>query len=267
MTVSFEPSLHEQGWSYQRPRLLCLHGGGSSAAIFQIQIRKLQHILKEQFDFVFVNGPIESSAGPGVLPIFEGCGPYYRWVRDNSQLTTEEQFQEQEGALAYLRTFIEEQGPFAGIVGFSQGARVASGLLLEEQAKQEFQGLPLFGIFICGTYPPLHQNSDQAITLPTVHACGLRDPWRGEGEALYKHCAGNSDKSLMKFPGSHAPPLKTEDMYKLAAIILATYDRHLESQQTGSESDTLSSDSSSSDDKGAFSQTYIRDHCTKVVHR
>lgn len=62
------------------PTILCLHGGGTSSTIFNIQTIRLQRALSSNFSFIFLDAPFESPAGPGVLPVFEGCGPFYRWL-------------------------------------------------------------------------------------------------------------------------------------------------------------------------------------------
>jgi hypothetical protein len=62
------------------PRILCLHGGGVSGQIFRIQTARLRNALRDHFTFFFVDAPFPAEPGPGVLPFFEGCGPYYKWV-------------------------------------------------------------------------------------------------------------------------------------------------------------------------------------------
>lgn len=36
-------------------------------------------LLQDAFEFIFLDGPMESAAGPGVLPMFSGQEPYYCW--------------------------------------------------------------------------------------------------------------------------------------------------------------------------------------------
>lgn len=63
-----------------KPRILCLHGGGTSATIFAVQTIRLRRLLPH-FEFVFLSGPFASGPGPGVLPYFDGMDPYFRWRR------------------------------------------------------------------------------------------------------------------------------------------------------------------------------------------
>lgn len=62
-----------------KPALLLLHGAGSSAAIFRIQTHFLAKALSPYFDLVYVDAPIHSAPGPGILPYFQGMEAYYRW--------------------------------------------------------------------------------------------------------------------------------------------------------------------------------------------
>lgn len=83
-------------------------------------------------------------------------------------------------ALNYLYRIMEKEGPFDGIIGYSEGATVASTLVLHEQWRLETEGRePMFkcAVFF-GGWPPLTPDldgivladeSDLMITIPTVH--------------------------------------------------------------------------------------------------
>lgn len=62
-----------------KPVLLLLHGAGSSAAIFRIQTHFLAKALSPYFDLIYVDAPLRSTPGPGILPYFQGMDAYYRW--------------------------------------------------------------------------------------------------------------------------------------------------------------------------------------------
>ncbi|KKY30414.1 putative oxidoreductase [Diaporthe ampelina] len=62
-----------------KPVLLLLHGAGSSAAIFRIQTHFLAKALSPYFDLIYVDAPLRSGPGPGILPYFQGMEAYYRW--------------------------------------------------------------------------------------------------------------------------------------------------------------------------------------------
>ncbi|KAL8965895.1 MAG: hypothetical protein Q9183_003631 [Haloplaca sp. 2 TL-2023] len=221
------------------PCLLCLHGGGTSAHIFSIQTRRLQKALAKHFRFVFVDGPFECPAGPGVLPFFEGMGPYRRWIDEDG---------DERGQVRPLlqRTMAEDGGNFVGVLGFSQGARLALGLLHEKQEKKaeaftEFG----FGVFICGTYPPLGISSalfpatptvqfetqywevkhQSILNMPTVHVLGYKDPFLYKSRLLAQ-CSEPSSTTVMGFNMGHHLPVIPADTLRLANKLIALYESY-----------------------------------------
>jgi Serine hydrolase (FSH1) len=85
-----------------------------------------------------------------------------------------------QNAIDYLYRVMEEDGPFDGIIGYSEGATVAATLLLHEQRRFETEGIPpMFkcALFFAG-WPPmnpdlnglvLEDESDLTISIPTCH--------------------------------------------------------------------------------------------------
>ncbi len=83
-------------------------------------------------------------------------------------------------AIDYLYGIMERDGPFDGIIGYSEGATVAATLLLHEQRRFETQGIPTMfkcALFFAG-WPPMNPDmdsivladeSDLTITIPTCH--------------------------------------------------------------------------------------------------
>ena len=209
------------------PRILCLHGGGTSAMIFKIQTRRLQWSLRQHFRFVFVDAPFESAAGPGVLPIFEGCGPFYKWVIPES--TTPER--DQQRVRQVLRKAIVDDsgdGEFVGVLGFSQGGRMVAGLLADQE-EGEATGLPYwqFAVLLCASYPPLSMSNERVrkepkgpvdvhgedpepeereiISIPSVHVRGTLDPHCEKGRRLAKYFNRETSVSMEFVMGHHLP--------------------------------------------------------------
>jgi Serine hydrolase (FSH1) len=165
----------------------------------------------------FVHGPVQAFPPEGFEEFF-GVGPYYRFIKpaetetgSNDILdrirhfpkgaTAEDQMRELmrggmtavpvsdldvhsnesvQEALDYLYAIMEEEGPFDGIIGYSEGATVAATLILHEQRRFEIEGRePMFkcALFFAG-WPPmdpelnrivLADESDLMITIPTCH--------------------------------------------------------------------------------------------------
>ncbi|KAF6810638.1 oxidoreductase [Colletotrichum sojae] len=212
------------------PKVLCLHGGGTSARIFGIQLARLTRELSAHFEFVYLDAPIKTGPGPGVLPFFEGCDPFFRWVSDDPATPAAEFQAQKERTMALLKDFVRENGPFVGLVGFSQGARAAASLLLEDQ-REPFFGGKVFGLFICGTFPPFVPCEDVVIAAPTVHVIGLEDPWEPDSEELLGLCDKEGPRRVVRFPEGHHLPTSKETIAQISRLVLGIYRENVASAE------------------------------------
>lgn len=108
-------------------RILCLHGMGTNAEIFQQQTGKppdtttgissltfkasLRELLPANYVFVFIDGPETCEPAPGVSHVFPG--PYRRWY--STPTTTKVT-----AVHSYITEIIDREGGFDGVMGFSQ---------------------------------------------------------------------------------------------------------------------------------------------------
>lgn len=113
-------------------RILCLHGMGVNADIFALQTGKqlfapvLDHetqsrvncpaasiraTLPSTYDFFFVDGPAVCDAAPSVGEVF--AGPYRCWYNTPTMAKVS-------AAHDFVRGVMEKEGPFDGVMGFSQ---------------------------------------------------------------------------------------------------------------------------------------------------
>ncbi|KAI0451016.1 serine hydrolase FSH [Xylaria acuta] len=123
------------------PRILCLHGGGTNARIFRAQCRVLSRGLEPHFRLVYAEAPYASAPGPDVVAVYAGDGPFKRWLR---WLPTHEAL-EDEAAVRDIDRVTREamdaddadgaDGPWVGLLGFSQGAKLAVSLLFRQQQR------------------------------------------------------------------------------------------------------------------------------------
>ncbi len=219
------------------PAILCLHGGGSSATVFKIQTRRLYWRLSSRFRFVFVQAPVEGEPGWGMLPTFASMAPFHRWVsrRFKPGEGGHEVVPEAEVDVidAIILRAMEENGgrsSFAGVMGFSQGARLAAGLLLRQQLEIREMGFSVwgfrFGVIIGGPFPPLalvNEDWELDYTLmgqvPTVHAWGRRDPVRQGAQKLADVC-DSANTFVMDFAGEHHLPLTDHEADELCGLIV-----------------------------------------------
>ncbi|KIX09926.1 uncharacterized protein Z518_01007 [Rhinocladiella mackenziei CBS 650.93] len=222
------------------PAVLCLHGGGSNSTVFKIQCRRLIWNLEKQFRFVFAQAPIEGTPGHGMIPVFASCAPFYRWVtrrfksgESDVELTPTDEIQAVDDIL--LRVMRENGGIecFKGVIGFSQGARLVSGLLLRQKREERDLGSSkwkfAFGVMIGGPFPPIAMAEEVDVkdyellrTVPTVHAWG-RDDHVMEGCKALKEACESDNCFQMDFEGGHHLPLKDVEAKDLCDLIMAAW--------------------------------------------
>ena len=223
------------------PRILCLHGGGTSAMIFKFQARRLIRALKSHFRLVFIDAPFDSAPGPGVLPVFEGAGPYYEW------LATDREGEERVRSLLHKKLHEADGAPFVGVLGFSQGTRIAAGLLHEQEHTGTVAPSLCFGVLLNGNYPPLRQAShpstlfpgiveftqdesarewkkahEGVIHLPSVHVHGRQDFLLPRSQVLVK-CFDPSSATVFEFDNGHFLPTRDDDTQKIADEVVRIY--------------------------------------------
>jgi Serine hydrolase (FSH1) len=226
----------------KKQQILCLHGMGSNAQIFKFQTRQFQLLLDPHFNFFFVDAPIPCEPGPEILPTFDGCGPFRRWTCPGDR-------ERQEKILIDLHQLIDDAAsrgqPFAAVMGFSEGASVATGLMLDQQERWQRKFMerdgPLslspkfcYAVLLCGgTNPPFlpsdhdffHPSSQinninetdgdlevQKISVPPVHVLGLSDSRLPDGQDLLKRFYDASTSSIFEWDGGHQLPTSTEEL-------------------------------------------------------
>ncbi|KAJ5870153.1 oxidoreductase [Penicillium solitum] len=216
-----------------RKALLCIHGAGCSAAIFRVQISKLRVALKNEFEFVYATAPFSSSPGPGVLPVFQGMGPYYTWFQKHhdavTNTTTPTVGDRVAAVIGPVQKTVQDwsitnpQAPIVGIVAFSEGALVAT-LLLHQQQMGKLPWFPKMSIavLICCFYSDEARDYMRAeaqddddkliINVPTLHLHGRQDfALQGSRQMVETHyLPQNAD--VLEFQGKHNFPNRPSDV-------------------------------------------------------
>ena len=248
-----DPTLH-------LPRLLCLHGGGTNAKIFEAQCRALKSQLQPTFRLCFANAPFSSDAGPDVLSVYKDHGPFRRWLRwapwhpaiearaavlqieDSLQAAMDED--DRKGAT----------GDWVGLLGFSQGAKLCASLLFRQQVREEWFGGRRngpdfrFAVLLAGRGPlvsldpelvmtpslvdaahvgsevhvvPDARSTEHLLRLPTVHVHGLQDPGLEAHRELLKGYCERGSTRLVEWNGHHRIPIKSGVVATIVQQILA----------------------------------------------
>lgn len=161
--------------------------------------------------FRFIDAPCEAVPPKGFADFF-GNPPYYRFIEPDDKDTEEtdvlsrirdfpecdtaedtmrelmkegiaSSVQSTDRAIQFLFDIMEKEGPFEGIIGYSEGATVAGTLLLHEQRRREKAGrTPQIkcAIFFAG-WPPLDPVtyamvlSDESDLMIDIHTCHISE--------------------------------------------------------------------------------------------
>ncbi|KAJ6119128.1 hypothetical protein N7523_003408 [Penicillium sp. IBT 18751x] len=223
------------------PRILCLHGGGTNARIFKAQCRVIRNHLADSFRLVFADAPFPSPPGPDVTSVYGDWGQFRAWL----PLPTINEYvidkiDESIAAAMNADDRAGATGPWVGLLGFSQGARVAASLLFRQQwyslhpavcfdpkdvgafAPTEYR----FAVLLAGRGPLIEmcargdnvQPEFDLLQLPTIHVHGLQDPGLEMHRDLLRCCLSSSAR-LVEWDGDHRVPITTKDVGKVVAEI------------------------------------------------
>lgn len=227
------------------PRILCLHGGGTNAAIFQMQCRVLEKRLGRSFRLVYAQAPFTSTEpGPDVTSVYRNYGPFRVWFCDHNMskfLTSRDVATAIDASLALAMAADDAKGAtgdWVGLLGFSQGAKAAASILYRQQrcAITNFRFAILFagrgplvwlmpdlprpdGLvdaatpFTYASSPWVSLGSDEhMLRLPTVHVHGVNDPGLEYHRDLLREYCDPLQATLLEWAGDHRMPIKSRDV-------------------------------------------------------
>jgi predicted esterase len=214
------------------PAILCFHGHGTNATIFHYQLRHIIKTLGVTFRFVFVDAPFEvSHPGHGVLPTFVDVKPFRRWNCDDIAadvfgVSVEDVKQEKLQVRDLLAENLErerQRGPgIVGVLAFSQGARVATGLCLDREMGINIK----FVIMICGAFPPIllaPEPLSHPLDMVSIHIQRTTDPWKSQSTKLSETYFNSARARTIKFNGGHAVPAGIKEAETIADEVMAAW--------------------------------------------
>lgn len=227
------------------PRILCLHGGGTNALIFRMQCRVLEKRLGRSFRLVYAQAPFTSlEPGPDVTSVYKDYGPFKVWLRDHRMSgvwTSRDVAASIDAALALAMAADDAKGAtgdWVGLLGFSQGAKVAASILYRQQrcGMTSFRFAVLFAgrgplVWLMPDLPQPHGLVDAAtpfthsapawltlgsdehmLRLPTIHVHGLKDPGLDWHRDLLREYCDPLQATLLEWEGDHRMPIKSRDV-------------------------------------------------------
>ncbi|XP_049380630.1 esterase FUS5-like isoform X4 [Solanum stenotomum] len=194
----------------KKPRILCLHGYGSSAEIFKKVIYQWPESVTGKLDLVFLDGPFPAQAGKSPREGFFDP-PYFVWFPSNKDFKEDCSFEE---CLKYIEDFMLKHGPFDGVLGFSQGTVLCAtfpgmqreGVALTKVPKIKFLIIISGAKFGGPTFsaPPLASNAfSSPINSPSLHFLGDMDYQKKDGEILLECFV---DPWVIHHPEGHTIP-------------------------------------------------------------
>lgn len=183
---------------------------------------------EQQLDLIFhfVDGLIEAEPDPSFEGIFEP--PFFDWIRWESRLGPSDTTTSSDASLATVRAAIElldhvvgDQGPFDGVLGFSQGASIACAYLAHLDRRDGSCAPFRFALFFAsGGLSTDHLlllrrlsdgeqrqpfASDAMFSIPSLHVYGTADDLKDNALAMTRLWQPGS-ASIVTHPGGHVVP-------------------------------------------------------------
>lgn len=193
-------------------RILCLHGWRTSGAILRDQMLEVSQALEAgigpALDLHFVDAP-HAASGPAqdvVAANWPGV-PYFEWwdkTEDGAYAGADE-------TLAYLREYDQRNGPFEGVVGFSQGAALASLLCSGSGAPSPTLPELRFAVIMSGFCPAdktikAAMAAAEPLRVPAVVTHGKKD-FNKKGSELLAAMWAPGLATLVEHGAGHVVPL------------------------------------------------------------
>ncbi|KAL8609858.1 hypothetical protein ACOMHN_020693 [Nucella lapillus] len=194
-------------------KILCIHGYRQNGQSFRQKTGAFRKLIKKKAELVFITAPnivppldtaensAEASGGND-----ESSGWWFS--RPDDYFHAQDPSDCCKGYDLSLQTILQavkEQGPFDGVLGFSQGAAMVS-LVLGEQEKQSEKWFQ-FAILVAGfkSRSSPHQALYEKISIPTLHVFGETDKVipKDMSEDLLQHY---EDPLTLHHPGGHFIP-------------------------------------------------------------
>ncbi|KAK9468357.1 serine hydrolase FSH [Lipomyces arxii] len=196
-------------------KVLFLHGYTQSGTLFSKKSAALRKaLIKLGFSAHYPTAPIKlsvpDSADPEERAEIQGQGidedSFGWWVLDNEK----QDYVGLDKTFAYLADYVRTEGPFVGVVGFSQGAALAGMLCSQLSTLVPETPALKFAVLYSGFKSKLPQHQymyTPRLTTPTLHVLGSVDTVVSEERSrwLIDACADDS-RTVFTHPGGHFVP-------------------------------------------------------------
>lgn len=204
----------------KKPKILCLHGYGYSAASFEKQVEIWPPCVLEKMDLVFIDGPFPVERSEDDTP------SSFKWFDSNKDFTEYPNFDE---GIAYIEDCMVKLGPFDGVLGFSQGALVTAalpGMQARGVALTKVEDIKFVMVIAGGklggfkySAPKLAENAfSSPIEIPSLHCFGEKD--NIAKLPAIELLRSFVDPFVIRHPGGHIVPKLDEEGLKVMLSFL-----------------------------------------------
>ncbi|XP_019952578.2 esterase OVCA2 [Paralichthys olivaceus] len=172
-------------------RVLCVHGYRQNGGSFREKTGALRKLLKKHVELVYVSAPHsvpqvrgeeapekENGSGPGGDE--DSRGWWFSDIQARS-FSAQQQCEESLGldeSVTLVREAVKVQGPFDGILGFSQGAAFVAMLCSLQEQKLEPEFNFRFAVLVAGFRSACKEHLrfySTPLQIPSLHVFGLED--------------------------------------------------------------------------------------------
>ncbi|XP_040005698.1 esterase OVCA2 [Xiphias gladius] len=206
-------------------RVLCIHGYRQNGNSFREKTGALRKLLKKQVELVYLSAPHSvpaarreevpekengSGSGPGPGADEDPRGWWFSDVQARS-FSAQQQCEESLGldeSVTAVREAVKVQGPFDGILGFSQGAAFVAMLCSLQEQKLEPEFSFRFAILVAGFRSACKEHQkfyNTPLRIPSLHVFGLED--RVIPDVMSRELLPSfQEPQVLTHPGGHFVP-------------------------------------------------------------
>lgn len=203
------------------PKILFLHGFTQSGSLFAKKASGLRKQLKKAgFETVFLDAPVKLQPSDLLHPISEDSQQeeMLAWWSHNE---SNPKFYKLDDAIDAVKTCVAKDGPFVGLVGFSQGSGLVGVLASRWKELIDAEHPLKFAVLYSGfkLVPEEYQKFYSApIDVPSLHIFGSLDSVVAEerSEALADSFV---NANILRHPGGHYVPNTKSQVAQVVAFI------------------------------------------------
>ncbi|KAM0873394.1 hypothetical protein ACQ4PT_038101 [Festuca glaucescens] len=157
-----------------------------------------------RFDLVFPDAPFPAEGNSDVDGIFDP--PYYEWFQFDKGFT---EYRNLDKCFDYIEELMIKEGPFDGLMGFSQGSVLSAALVGLQQQGLALTRVPKikFLVIISGarfrSQTVAEKPYASKIKIPSLHFLGDNDFLKNDGEKLIESFV---DPYIVRHPKGHTVP-------------------------------------------------------------